>query len=115
MKKYLLVIILLVLITGCSSKEESVKIKMDCNNDISVHTIKKGDVLGCELLGTKYELTITSATKEKIKVKVNEMGLTDKNDLLEKKDKFEFSKDKNLTLSTQSTDYQEKVILSYES
>lgn len=115
MKKYLLVLVLLVLLTGCNKKEESVKISMDCNKEVTTHTIKKGDVLGCELLGDKYEITIVSATSEKVKIKVNNYGLTDTSSLLDKKDSFEFSKDESLKLHTQSTDYQEKLILSYES
>lgn len=115
MKKYLLFLVLIVLLTGCNQKEKSVKVSMKCKNDVTVHTIKKGDVLACELLGEEYEITIVSATSERVKVKVNEYGLTDTNSLLDKKDSFEFSKDESLKLHTQSTDYQEKLILSYES
>lgn len=115
MKKYLLVILMLILLTGCNSKEESVKIKMDCNKEVTTHTVKKGDVLGCKLLGIEYKITITSANEDKVKVKVSDYGLTDDGGLLDKKDTFEFNKDKELNLSTQSTDYQEKLTLSYES
>lgn len=115
MKKIFLIIILLVLVTGCKSKETSVNIKMDCNDQISTHSVKKGDVLGCELLGDKYEFEITSATEGKVKIKVSSYGLSDDGSLIDKKDSFELIKDKKLELGTQSTDYQEKVIFSYES
>lgn len=115
MKKYFLVILLLVLLTGCNSKEESAKIKMDCNKEVTTHTVKKGDTLSCKLMGDEYKITINSVSKDTIKIKVDRYGLIDNNSLLDKKDEFEFSKDKSLKLNTQSTDYQEILELSYES
>lgn len=116
MKKYFLVILVLVLLTGCNGKkEESAKIKMSCNKEETTHTVKEGDVLSCKLLGDEYKVTISSVSKDTIKIKVNTYGLTDSHSLLEKKDEFEFSKDKALNLTTQTTDYSESLKLSYES
>ena len=109
MKKYFIIVVLL-LVVGCNNKEQKQKIEIKCNGVITNVEVKKNDVINCKLLNEDYKFKITKINKNKIYIEVNEYGLTDKGDLIEKNKKFILNSDKDLELTTQSEDYQEKII-----
>ena len=94
--------------------EPKTTIEMNCNGKNTSYEIKVGETLNCKLLGEKYKFTINSIEDDKIILDVNKTGLTDENSLLEKKEKFTLTKNKDLKINTQSTDYQENVIFKWK-
>lgn len=113
MKKIVFVVIMLLLFTGCE-KEASNKINMDCNGNVTALEVKKGDALNCTLLGTNFKFVVKSSTENKILFEVDNAGLSDNGSLLDDKKNFEMKKDEVLVLNTQTTDYQQKVIFSWQ-
>lgn len=114
MKKLLLILSLVFVLSGCKEKEIANKMKINCNNDISVVDLKKGDEISCKLLNNDYIFKVKSSTNSNIKLEVNEYGLNDESNLLDKKKVFNIKKGEDKTLKTQTTDYQQKIIFSWE-
>lgn len=108
MKKYLILIVLL-LITGCTQNKVE-KISMECNGIKTEFEIQKGNEVTCTLLNEEYVFKVKDVNDDKIYIKTDKSGLTDSGSLLEKKQEFILSKDKELRLNTQTTDYQEIVV-----
>ena len=108
-KKIVLLLFLIILITGCTNKTSSNTLIVECNEKTTKYDIKKDTKLKCNLLGEDYIFKIRTINKNKLSIIVNEYGLTDSSSLLEKKKKFVITKNKELKLHTQSTDYQESI------
>ena len=89
-------------------------VNMNCNGIRKDYQINEGDKLSCKLLGNDYKFTIKNIGADEIEIESNEYGLTDENNLLEKKDRFTLKKNNDLKISTQSTDYQESVIFKWK-
>lgn len=109
MKKYLILIILL-LITGCKENKKE-KISMACDGIKTEFVVEKGNEISCTLLGEEYIFKVKDIKKDKIYIKVN--GLTDSSSIVDKKQEFILSKDEELILYTQTTDYQKKVVFKW--
>jgi len=112
MKKYLTLIILLLLITGCKDNKIE-KISMECNGIKTEFTIEKGNKFSCNLLGDEYIFTVKDIKDNGIYIKANKNGLSDSSSLIEIKQQFIIKKDSDLKLYTQTTDYQENVIFKW--
>ena len=98
------------------SKYKSVDIK--CHNDNTYRiTLKKGNSFGCVLLNKEYDFKIKSINKNNIIIKASDYGLTKIKDkeinLNSKEKKFIIEKNKKEEISTQSIDYNEKMIIEW--
>lgn len=114
MKKILLTLTLVFILSGCKEKEITNKMEINCNNDISVVDLKKGDQINCKLLNNDYIFEVKSSTKDNIKLEVNEYGLNDESSLLDKKKEFIIKKGEDKILKTQTTDYQQSIKFSWK-
>ena len=113
MKRFVIVLLILVL-TGCQEEDISVNLEMNCDNVTNTLEVKKADTLSCNLLGENYEFKITKIDDNKIYFEANQYGLTSSGNLLSEEKAFVLNKDSSITLTTQSTDYQEKVIFKWK-
>ncbi len=107
MKKVLILIIFIFLLVGCG--KEDVKLKVDCNDEVSEQTYKLGDVITCTLLGDDYDLEIKSITNGSVTFEASRDGLVVPNEdgtinMTRKSRKFVLKKDRKLELAMQVTD-----------
>lgn len=112
MKKYLILILLLLINTGCK-KNKIEKISMECNGIKTEFTVEKGNQISCILLGDEYVFTVKDIKDNGIYIKANKNGLSDSSSLTENKQQFIIDKDSDLKLYTQTTDYQEVVVFKW--
>lgn len=113
MKKIVLPLLLLIL-SACHRNNPSVNLEMQCNNLSTNLEVKENDTLSCNLLGENYEFKVTKLDEDKIILESNKYGLTSSSSLIEKEKEFTLTKNSSITLTTQSTDYQEKVIFNWK-
>lgn len=113
MKKIILLFLLLIL-SACNRNNSRVNLEMHCNNLSTNLEVKENDTLSCNLLGENYEFKVTKLDEDKIILEANKYGLTSSNSLREKEKEFTLTKNSSITLTTQSTDYQEKVIFNWK-
>lgn len=113
MKKIILPLLLLIL-SACNRNTPRVNLEMHCNNLSTNLEVKENDTLSCNLLGENYEFKVTKLDEDKIILEANKYGLTSSNSLREKEKEFTLTKNSSITLTTQSTDYQEKVIFNWK-
>ncbi len=113
-RKIILLASCTLLLCGCSGVK-TVNLTMDCEGKTTTGTVKKNDTLKCELTDKTYEFTITEISEDgsSITIKPNSPGLSDTNNLLDKKDTFNLKEGETLDLKTQTTDYRENVTFSY--
>lgn len=111
MKKILLGLSILLLV-GCEQRKE--KISMTCNDIKTEFYIQEKNEISCNLLGDNYIFKVKNIKMDEIILEANEYGLTEDNNLLEQEKEFILSKDNELILTTQTTDYQESVIFKWE-
>lgn len=109
MKRILLIFIILISI-GCTKKEKSTNIEMQCNDIITTIEIKKGNKISCNLLDENYEFMVKKITSDNIELEVNKYGLSDDGSITKKIKTFKIEEDKELKIHTQTTDYQQYVI-----
>ncbi len=112
--KKVVMILLLLMVCACQKKELSVNLEMNCDSISNILEVKENDTLGCKLLGEDYEFKITKIDNDKIYFEANKYGLTSSSNLLEDEKKFVLTKDSSIVLTTQSTDYQEKVVFNWK-
>lgn len=98
------------------SKYKSIDIK--CNNDPTYRvTLKKGNTFSCFILDEEYSFKIKSIYKDNIIITTSKYGLTKVNDnkidLKSKEKEFIIEKSKKEKLSTQTTDYNESIIIEW--
>lgn len=98
------------------SKYKSIDIK--CNNDPTYRvTLKKGNTFSCFILDEEYSFKIKSIYKDNIIITTSKYGLTKVNDnkidLKSKEKEFIIEKGKKEKLSTQTTDYNEAIIIEW--
>lgn len=113
MKKFVILLFLVVL-TGCDKEEISVNLEINCDNVTNIVEVRKDDTLSCNLLGENYEFKITKIKNDEIYIEANKYGLTSSGSLLSEEKEFVLNKDSSITLTTQSTDYQEKVVFNWK-
>lgn len=113
MKKIVIALLLLVL-TGCDKEDVSVNLEINCDNVTNIVEVKQSDTLSCNLLGENYEFKITKIKNDGIYIEANKYGLTSSGSLLSEEKEFVLNKDSSITLTTQSTDYQEKVVFNWK-
>jgi hypothetical protein len=98
------------------SKYKSIDIK--CNNDPTYRvTLKEGNTFSCFILDEEYSFKIKSIYKDNIIITTSKYGLTKVNDnkidLKSKEKEFIIEKSKKEKLSTQTTDYNESIIIEW--
>ena len=108
MKKIIVFIGLMILITGCSNKTEA-KLTMECKKTLSEVTVKEKDKLSCQLLSTEYIFTIDKITDTEMTISTSESGLSSGSGILESEKKWIIKKGSKVNIHTNSTDYQEYV------
>ena len=113
MKKLVLILTLVFVLSGCKEKEITNKMEINCNSDITIIDLKKGDEISCKLLNTDYIFKVKSSTESSIKLEVNDYGLNDESSLVDKKKEFIIKKGEDKAIKTQSTDYQQSIIFSW--
>lgn len=120
-KKAIIIITILIIVSiiaaiisyNVLNKVDKIKIEMDCNGNKKVYEVNTGSKIKCELLEEKYIFTIKQTGKEKTIIEANIYGLTSSGSLLDRNKKWTLYSDEELTLHTQTTDYQEKAIFKY--
>lgn len=112
--KKIIVLLLLLVVSACHKNDLSVNLKMDCNSISTNLEVKENDTLSCSLSGETYEFKITKLDENKIILEANQYGLTSSSNLLDEEKEFILNKDSSITLTTQSTDYQEKVVFNWK-
>lgn len=85
MRKYLLILMLLI-ITGCNEKKYSHYVEMTCDNMVTNFEVNDGNTISCY----DYNFKVKKVKKDKIVIKSNKK--------IDSKDEFEFGKDKDLEL-----------------
>lgn len=80
MKKYLIIIILL-LITGCTKNNQE-KISMECNGLKTDFTIENGNNISCNISNKEYIFKIKEIKDDKIMFDTNNKELKDNNYVL---------------------------------
>ena len=98
------------------SKYKSIDIK--CNNDPTYRvTLKEGNTFSCFILDEEYSFKIKNIYKDNIIITTSKYGLTKVNDnkidLKSKEKEFIIEKSKKEKLSTQTTDYNESIIIEW--
>ena len=119
MKKVIitLLVILTILVTGCEKKK--VELNINCNGDKSTINLKEGNTFKCTLLTYEYTFKIKSISNNKVIITTKDRGLAKLRDngtfsLIDKYKSFTIEKNKENTILTQSTDYQEKLIINWK-
>lgn len=119
MKKVIIIIlvILTVLITGCEKKK--VEFNINCNGDKSTINLKEGNTFKCTLSTYEYTFKIKNISNNKVIITTKDTGLAKLRDngtfsLIDKYKTFKIEKNKENTILTQSTDYQEKLIINWK-
>lgn len=113
MKKIIFVFLTFILLTGCVKEVDENKIIMKCNKKEESFVIKKGSTMKCELLNTEYTFKITDIDEDKVYFEIDKYGLTTSSSLITKQNSFTISKNEEIKLRTQSTDYQEYVYFNW--
>lgn len=90
-----------------------------CGDVYMANNYKVGDTFECDLLGDNYKIKIVNISKNKIKLESSKYGLYPKREndtisLTDKVKKFELYKDKELVLSTQTTDYSSNITINWK-
>ena len=119
MKKKLLIIGLCLIAVGCGKEKTETKLNINCNGEKQTIVLKEDERFKCELLGTDYEFTIEKLDSDKVTIKSSAFGLTQvKSDgtisLVDNNTEFTVEKNKELKLSTQTTDYSENITISWK-
>lgn len=99
----------ILLLVGCSEKNKTAELEMHCNGLVSRVEIRKKDTFTCTMLDDDYKFKVKSISDDEIVLEADKFGLADENNLEQEEKKFIISKDKELTLVTQTLDYQESV------
>ena len=119
----LLLALISITLVGCTGQkannDKEIYIGINCNGKEKRIGLDKNDKFKCTLMNTKYEFTLIKIEDDKITIKVNSEGLTPVRDdgtmsLLDKETKFIVYMDKELILSTQTTDYSEKLKINWK-
>ena len=113
MKKIILILFLVMLLPGCGSTTKQETIEMNCDGTVTSVTVKENDKLSCKLLSTNYEFTIGKISDNEIEISTTNYGLGSTGSLISKEKSWAVKKGEKLTLTTQSTDYQERVIFNW--
>lgn len=115
MKKIMLIIILTLFFTsGCVFDEKTATLAMDCNGEASTIEAKKGVEFQCELLTEVYKFKVTNVTNTYVVIKTNQDGISSGAGIWDSEYKWKVEKDDALIIHTNSTDYQEKLILNWK-
>lgn len=113
MRKYILILLIL-LVSGCSTKELSSGVEMDCDGTITKLEVKENDVLSCKLLHMNSTFTITKVEEEKIVFIVNDKGLKHASKRVSEGTEFTLEKGETLNFTTDTTDIQASVKFSWK-
>ena len=105
--------IFVIISLSCLRTNTFATINVTLNNNTDKVEVKVGDTLTYTLLTDEYKFEIKDITDNEIKIKVNQYGLTNTNNLLSEDNEFTIFKNQKLELHTQTTDYQESIILEY--
>ena len=113
---FLLAIAICFVFTGCN-KISGIDITIDCNGVKTEKNLEENDKFVCNLQSQEYIFTIEDIDDEEVTIKASDYGLTPIKDdgsisLNSKEKVFEVQKNGSLTLSTQSTDYNEELTIS---
>ena len=116
MKKILICLLFILVLTGCNSSKENLIV--NCEKKESYIELKTGNTFTCELMNNEYKFTIDSIKDDIVTLKVNKVGLTKYNDngtinLMKEIKEFKVEKEKELNLTTQTEDYSEYIIISW--
>lgn len=112
--KKILTIFLLLIVMGCK-KKESIKLNINCNDDKFVVNDKK--TFTCELTHTNYNFNIDTKDNT-MTIIVDKPGLSEQINggisLRGEYQVFNLKKGKKLKLVTQTTDYNENIIIEWK-
>lgn len=113
----LLIIVLCIFVTGCTKNNGELVI--NCNGVESTTKITKGNLITCELLKDNYIFEIKKIKKDKVIIKTNKSGLFKQRkdgtiSLVDDQKEFIIEKNKKNVIMTQSTDYQESMIVEWK-
>lgn len=116
MKKILICLLFIMLLTGCNQKGGTLYI--NCDSKESTIEIEKGNTFSCNLMNNDYTFTIESINNDVITLKVDKAGLNKFNDngtvnLVKEVKEFKVEKGKKINLVTQTTDYGETLTISW--
>ena len=112
MKKFLVIVILLIIVSGCGDKKISANIQMRCDDLTTDFEVKKGNVINCNIQDNNYEFKIKSIKDDKIILESNNYDLTDDKNINKEINSFSLNKDKELSLYTKVN--QDNIIISWK-
>ena len=116
MKKIGFIAILVLLLTcGCGLfQEKSTTLHMNCNGNEEDIVVSRNTKMKCTLGGEEYIFTVTNVTNNYVVIKTPGDGLSSGGGIWESEHKWKVDKNDGLTIHTNSTDYQEKVIFNWK-
>ncbi len=123
MKKLLIVsfvIGLSLICIGCGKKQEDkeLTLQINCNGNKNTLAIKENATFKCTLMDTEYEFTINTINDDSLIITSSDAGLSPVKEtggisLTDEIKEFTIVKGKDVKISTQTTDYNESLILNW--
>ena len=116
--KKLLIGIIMISLAGCG-KSNDVKLKINCNGDKFTVEAKNNNTFTCGLINKNYIFTLSNIKNNSITIDVSDGGLSLENEnggisLRGEYKKFTIKKNNKIKLVTQTTDYNEDIVIEWK-